>query len=221
MSVYITGDTHGEQGRFLEFDKHLIMGDYLIICGDFGYIFRNNEDENILLDRIASKPYTLLFVDGNHENFPAIYSYRREIWNGGKIHRIRKNIIHLCRGQVFQIEGKKFFTFGGAYSIDRYMRRENISWWTQEMPTDEEYAEADNNLNIHNRIVDYIITHAAPEDTMNIFYPNHFEEKTLNNFLEYIRETVKYRHWYMGHLHRDEDIWRHQSILWFELRKLL
>ena len=35
--------------------------------------------------------------------------------------------------------------------------------------------------------------------------------------IEYVRENVKYKHWYMGHLHRDEDIWENQTILWFDV----
>ena len=45
-------------------------------------------------------------------------------------------------------------------------------------------------------------------------------EMPLNGFLEYIREKTKYKHWFMGHLHRDEDVWRHQTILWFSLRNM-
>jgi len=204
--IYVTGDTHGEYGRLIEFNKTLKSGDYIIVCGDWGYIFLNNESENKLLDDVAEKPWTMLFVDGNHENHPAINLYPQEIWNGGKIHRIRKNIIHLCRGQVFEVENKKFFTFGGAYSIDKALRIEGYSWWKDEMPTDADFVEANKNLDAHNREVDYIITHTAPEETMNIFHPDHIHEKPLNNFLEYVRESVKYKHWYMGHLHRDEDV---------------
>ena len=77
------------------------------------------------------------------------------------------------------------------------------------------------NLEANNYEVDYILTHTAPEDTMTLFHPSHEHEKRLNNYLEYVREHTKYKHWYMGHLHRDEDVWRHQSVLWFQVRNLL
>ena len=88
------------------------------------------------------------------------------------------------------------------------------------MPTDEQMKEAINNLAAHDNKVDYIITHAAPEHTMCIFHPEHIYEKPLNNFLEWVRESVEYRHWWFGHLHRDEDLWRHQTVLWFDLRNM-
>ena len=39
--IYITGDTHGEFGRFpggdvLSGQRRLLQGDYVIVCGDFG-----------------------------------------------------------------------------------------------------------------------------------------------------------------------------------------
>lgn len=230
VMLYVTGDTHGEEGRFLYKDsaieKNLTENDKIIICGDFGYIWNDSYKERQFLNLLADKPYQILWVDGNHENFDLINEYSVEEWCGGKVHIIRRDkegnpkIIHLMRGQVFEIEEKKIFTFGGASSIDKYIRAPHKSWWAQEMPSDYEMKEAIKNLERHDNKVDYIITHAAPEDTMNIFHPYHPEEKPLNNFLEWIREYIEYKHWYMGHLHRDEDLWRHQTILLFELRNM-
>lgn len=62
------------------------------------------------------------------------------------------------RGQVFTIESKTIFTFGGGTSIDKKTRKEHISWWKEEIPTDEEQAEGKNNLLKYNNTVDYIIT---------------------------------------------------------------
>ena len=231
MGLYVTGDTHGEEGRFRymnsEILKTLKEDDYLIICGDFGYIFNNSYRERTFLKYMAEDLlFKILWVDGNHENFDRINEYPIEMWNGGKVHVVGRDIngnpkvIHLMRGQVFKIEGKKIFTFGGAYSIDKAMRTEGYSWWSDEMPTDVEMEEAKQNLERVNHKVDYIITHAAPEDTMNLFYPNHKKEKVLNNFLEWVRESTEYKHWYFGHLHLDEDLFRHQTCLWFGLRDM-
>ena len=35
-------------------------------------------------------------------------------WHGGKVHRIRPHVLHLMRGQIFELEGCRFFTMGGA-----------------------------------------------------------------------------------------------------------
>lgn len=227
QKMYVTGDTHGDEARMrcreFAYNQDLQEGDILFICGDFGYIFDDGYREHLFLNYLADKPYIICFVEGNHDNFDLINAYPVEIWNGGKVHIIKRDkqdnpkIIHLMRGQVFHIYGKKFFTFGGAYSIDKYMRTPGFSWWEQEMPTDGEMEEGNRNLKANNYEVDYILTHAAPESTMSLFHPDHEHEKPLNNYLEYVRENVKYKHWYMGHLHRDEDIWRNQTILWFDV----
>ena len=91
--MYITGDVHGDINRFSEAfilnETSLTKDDYLIICGDFGFIFLNDNEEKECLDALAKKPYNILFIDGNHENFDDINEYPVEIWNGGKIHHIR------------------------------------------------------------------------------------------------------------------------------------
>lgn len=125
--IYITGDTHGEQARFSPFgmprEESFKANDTVIVCGDFGYIFSGSDEENKFLDELSEKPYTICFCDGNHDNLPAIYAYPEEEWNGGRVHRIRKNIFHLMRGQIFEIEGKKFFTMGVLSALIRNTER--------------------------------------------------------------------------------------------------
>ena len=58
-------------------------------------------------------------MDGNHENFDILYKYPVEKWNDGKIHRITPNIVHLMRGEIYSIEGKTIFTFGGGTTVDK------------------------------------------------------------------------------------------------------
>lgn len=219
--IYITGDVHGDINRFSEAfipnETSLTENDYLIIGGDFGFIFLNDNEEKGFLDALAKKPYNILFIDGNHENFDVINEYPVEMWNGGKIHRIRENIIHLMRGQVFTIENKKFFTMGGAYSIDRYMRKKGFSWWPQELPGDEEYKEATENL-LKNDDIDYIISHTAPREIIRRmgYYPDPHDME-LTGFLEWIMYEHKFTHWFFGHFHEDKIIERNFTALYYSV----
>ena len=148
MIIKITGDTHGDPERIKDYKELYITTpsfDVLSICGDFGYIFRNNKEEKKFLEWIEKNcKFEIWFVDGNHENFDVINKYPVADWNGGKIHRIKNNIIHLMRGEVYCINNKKLFVFGGGYSIDkeRRLRLEATYkirlWWDQEFPTQEE-----------------------------------------------------------------------------------
>jgi len=165
---------------------------------------------------------------GNHENFNKLNSYPVEEWNGGKIHKIRHNLIHLMRGEVYCIEEQWIFTFGGGYSIDKYRRQEGVSWWPQEMPSEEEYLNAEENLKKINYRVDYIITHTAPSES--VYYLSTIrslgirndvaEELQLTTFLDRIRQQVEYKYWYFGHFHVDVDLWRNQTALLSSIRKL-
>ena len=209
--IRVTGDTHGEEIRFYEEnmvgEHSWTKDDYLMICGDFGYIFRNSPYERIFLDKLEEKPYTICFVDGNHENFPAIYEYPKEKWNGGYVHRIRKNIVHLMRGQVYTIEGKTFFTMGGGYSRDRMYRKPGVSWWPQEMPSNDEYREATQNLREVGNRVDYILSHTAPKEIVNRMNRTCDEnELELNGFFDWLMYEVEFKQWFFGHWHSDIGI---------------
>ena len=212
--IYITSDTHGEIGRFWGENKmnddHLTKDDYLIIPGDFGFIFQTKGtmaylEEREHLKALEEKPYTILFVDGNHENFDRLnHEFETESWHGGRVHRIRPNILHLMRGHVFEIDGKKIFTMGGGYSRDKYARTEGFSWWAAEMPSNEDYRQANASLKEHNFKVDLIITHTAP---LKLIYamartPDPHEQE-LTGYFEWLHENVDFKHWYFGHWHTD------------------
>ncbi len=121
------------------------------------------------------------------------------------------------RGQVFNIEGKHFFTMGGAYSIDRYMRKLNISYWNEELPSNEEYHEAVENLKRHDNQVDYVITHTAPREIIRMMgHSPCAHDLELTGFLEYLMHDIEYQHWYFGHWHRDAQITPKVTALWFD-----
>ena len=108
--IYITGDTHGNQVMWDTCITPLLKkGDMIIVPGDFGIGFFNGKywSEELFFDYIAGQEYMVLFCDGNHENFDKLNDYEISDWNGGKVHRICRNLIHLMRGEVYMLEGKK------------------------------------------------------------------------------------------------------------------
>ena len=113
----------------------------LIVCGDFGYIFDGGKTEKQVIDYLATRRFVTAFVDGTHDNLTTINKARVTYWHGGMVHRIKGNLIHLMRGQIFEIEGNSFFTFGGGESNDKDMRIASGNWWREEEPTPFEMAE--------------------------------------------------------------------------------
>ena len=229
--LYNVGDTHGNQYKWVEqIEPTLKPGDILIVNGDFGVGFWNGRywSEETFYDFLSEQEYTVLFIDGNHENFDKLYSYPTEIWCGGTVHSIRQNVIHLMRGEVYCIDGCSIFVMGGGYSIDKYRRTEGVSWWPQEMPSEEEYNNALANLSKVNFKVDYIITHTAPSETVyylstlrNLGIKNDVvQEQPLTSFLDEIQRKVTYKHWYFGHFHLDMELWRNQTAMLSCVREL-
>lgn len=120
--IWVTGDTHGDWIHRVNMDsfpeqREMSKDDYVIILGDFG-IWRDSPQQRWYLNWLEERNFTTLFIDGNHENYDILDSYPVEEWHGGKVHFIKPSVIHLMRGQVFDIDGLKFFTFGGASSHD-------------------------------------------------------------------------------------------------------
>ncbi|MBP3204541.1 MAG: metallophosphoesterase [Lachnospiraceae bacterium] len=244
--IFVTGDTHGDidirklNKRNFPVQSELAKEDYVIIAGDFGnvwYGMRNvavtNPDYEIPpqhrsevgkddyhLKWFESRNYTTLFVDGNHENHALLASYPVEQWNGGKIHCIMPTVLHLMRGQVFEIAGKTFFTMGGASSNDKAYRRENVTWWPQELPDETEYEEALANLARYDFRVDYVITHCIGNRMMREIGEEGKAHDRLTAFLDELEERLKYKQWFFGHFHQDRIVDERHRLLYQEVVEL-
>lgn len=214
MCFIISGDTHGmiDIGKvvhfFNEHEGEYTSNDYLIICGDVGVCGFSTSEEAEVRNILRNLPVTTLFVDGNHENFKQLNSYSVDIWNGGKVHFIESSIIHLMRGQVFDIDGTHFFTFGGACSIDKMYRTEGLSWFPEEIPTRAEYEEGWYNLEKANFKVDYILTHTGPREVVASMGYGELsdDEVELRQYLQRIADNADFTAWYFGHFHEDTEV---------------
>ena len=97
MAIFLTGDTHGDFSRlrpevFRE-QERLTKEDYVIICGDFGGIWDGSDTEQQWLDWLADRPFTTLFVDGNHETMTSCGTTRRA---NGTADRCRRSVPVSC-----------------------------------------------------------------------------------------------------------------------------
>ncbi len=222
--LLITGDTHGEQARLVYLARWMQENDTLMVAGDFGFIFRNDKPEHVFLDEVETlldkKQAYLVFVDGNHENHIALAAYPVTVWNGAKVHQIKPRIIHVLRGEVVEIKGKKIFCFGGAFSVDRIFRQLNVSYWDEKLPNEAEYENGRKNLQGLSYQVDYIVTHTCPLKTMGMLNnnrPGFVLGQPLANYLEWVCETVQYQKWYFGHWHVDRQLWKEQRAIYYDV----
>ena len=229
--IYITGDTHGDFSRFntknFPEQKNMTKDDFVIVCGDFGGVWDGSKEERYWLDWLNGKPFTTLFVDGNHENFDMLGRMPEACWNGGKVHFVRDGILHLMRGQVFNIDGRTFFAMGGASSHDidggvletgdpdydikrRRLDRQgvsyrvnHVSWWKEELPSAGEYETALKNLDAAGFKVDYVLSHCCPSGIADIIGRGLYRHDELTDFMETIKERCDFKYWFCGHYHEN------------------
>lgn len=150
-------------------------------------------------------------------------------------------MIHLMRGQVFDLQGYSFFTMGGARSHDiengvlnpkapdfeeqywdlRRMgarfRVNHRSWWKQELPSKTEYEEAQRSLERIQYEVDYVITHCAPSSIVDTLGNGGYVHDHLTDFLEEVKEQAKFHYWLFGHYHDNKIIDDRFVLLWEQM----
>lgn len=250
--VYVTGDCHADFRKFstkaFPEQKTMTRDDIVIVCGDFG-IWHDTDEERYWLKWLSKKNFTLVFVDGNHENFDRLYGNEFPVvdFHGGKAHMIRKNIYHLMRGYVFEFDGKKFFAFGGASSHDiqdgildvedfeteqefyetvkrwyaqgKWFRINHVSWWKQEIPTQDELAFGLQTLIHNNNKVDYIISHCCPQEVASFL--GFREPDTLTSWFNMVAHTVQFDRWYFGHYHDNKQAMGKFILLYEKIERVL
>lgn len=82
MAIFITGDVHGDFSQFKKEifyeQAELTKNDHVIITGDFGGVWDGSPNEQRQLDWLEDRPFTTLFVSGNHENFDMLAELPQE-----------------------------------------------------------------------------------------------------------------------------------------------
>lgn len=257
MGVYITGDIHGDLTR-LGVDSFYEQNEFsnnkddniVIVLGDFGIVWNRNGEtrhEKYWLDWLENKLFTTVFVDGNHECHPRLFTYPVREWCGGMVHEIRPHVLHLMRGEIFNIEDKKFFAFGGASSHDiqdgildyddldwknkakqldkqgKYMYRvKGLSWWEEELPTEKEMQHGINVLKENNNTVDYILTHSPSTSELYLMGGyGLYESDVLTNYLEEVKAGVNYKRHFFGHMHINKAINDKDICLYEQIVRIL
>lgn len=234
-----------EQKEMTKDDIVIICGDFGAVWDN-----PVSREDKYWLDFLDSKPFTTVFCDGNHENFDMLNNNFPIVdFCGGKAHKIANSVYHLMRGEIFDFQGLKFFVFGGAASHDisdgildrndfpneedfkstiRRFRKQNklfrinhCDWWSDELPNDAEYKNAEKNLAAVDYKVDYIITHCAPQTIVDSIFPFDQEEPNhLTQWFDTIVEKLEFKKWYFGHYHDDVEISDWFTMLYHEIENI-
>lgn len=294
MSIYVTGDMHGSvpfySWRRVPVDgfmhrlsadnfpeqEEMTKEDYVVICGDFGGVWEmfETKKEKEALEWLEHRPFTTLFVPGNHENYDRLTGiedperlnhwmytrmagmtrenldalrtgYPRKEWNGGYVRELRPSVLMLESGYIFDIDGRRCFSFGGAQSHDieggildpvqfrrksdykgrrdslahsgKSYRIHGISWWPKEMPSEEDMERGLRELLQNGNRVDFIFSHDAPS---YVYLALGFTPGKLNGYFEQIKNTVQYKGWFFGHLHENRSFEGKDFLLYEQIIRI-
>ena len=202
MELYITGDTHGDFRRFrpeaFPEQERLTKADIVLIAGDFGGVWYGDSRDDAGLDFLESRPFTTVFVPGNHENYDALTTYPQKEWQGGRVRIIRPSVLMLERGQVLDLGGRTFFAMGGASSHDIQDGILERAGWT----------------------VDYLLTHCAPTSIQNDLLGPLSKPDALTDFLEEIGQRCQFKYHFFGHYHGNEIIKKKYVLLYEQIIRL-
>ena len=187
--------------------------DLLIILGDCGINYFGGSRDTELKESICRNEITLFCIRGNHEMRPVDVQGMVEIdYCGARAYIEYKypNIIYAKDGEIYNINGRKFLTIGGAYSVDKWYRIEmGRGWFSNEQLS--KYERAQILEKITGQEVDFILTHTCPlQFQPTELFIQGIDESTIDKEMEIwlteVEEKVTYGNWVFAHYHADKEI---------------
>ena len=213
--IYITGDTHGDFTRIMEFCKKekTTTEDIMIILGDAGINYSSYQNDINKKRFIRKIPVTLFCIHGNHEIRPChIKQYSIQRFMGGNVYREEDfpTINFAIDGETYYFNGLKTIVCGGAYSVDKYYRLEHgWSWFEDEQPSNEIKTKVESVLKKNNYDIDIFLSHTTPYNyrPIEMFLPQvdqNLVDHSTELWLQTIENKLNYKKWYAGHYHTNK-----------------
>lgn len=219
----ITGDTHGRVcprlGQIAEqYPTYKAAETAVIILGDAGINFYLNKSDKKNKQAICNTKYMVYCVRGNHEERPENISTMETVYDGyvgGEVYYEKEfpNIRYFIDGNTYLINGYTVLILGGAYSIDKWYRLNQISepgawcgWFEGEQLSAEEQAAIMNKIKGNH--YDFVFSHTCPKsneptDLFLDFIDQSTVDKSMENWLEEVKNAISYGIWCFGHFHAD------------------
>lgn len=238
MTFYITGDKHGDfssvfhlQNRLQCFTEH----DTIILLGDAGFNYYVSETKDkdkrpYKLQKGARKlqsllssqiPSTIFSIHGNHEARPeSIEGFEKRAWNGGEVwfHPDFPSLLYAVDGEVYTFNEKNYLVIGGAYSVDKWYRIEqieegnqNVKWFKDEQISEEAMKKVEEKIEEMDGEIHGVFSHTCPEKYIptELFIAGVDQssvDRRMEKWLDEIEEKLHYDIWYFGHFHGEKKI---------------
>ena len=215
--IYITGDTHGEFGRFKRFCEiaEPTAEDIIIILGDAGFNYsrsRSDEKNKKYMDSIGM---TIFSIHGNHELRPTnVPGYKTKPFCGGTVWYQDEypNLLFAKDGEIYRFGKYDCIVIGGAYSVDKYWRLAvGAKWFVNEQPSPEIKEYVEQQLASRGNKIDIVLSHTCPikYEPTEVFLPGFDQskiDKSTEEWLGKIEAELDYKKWYCGHFHTIKKI---------------
>lgn len=165
---YITGDAHGDFGRYIEFEERIkpTENDTMIVLGDAGLNYYTGWKDETRKHFVNSFPFTTFCIHGNHEMRPMdIQTYKTKDFCGGIVWYEAEypKILFAKDGEVYNFDGYSCIVIGGAYSVDKFYRlSRGWAWFENEQPSEEIKMYVEEQLTRRENKIDIVLSHTCP-----------------------------------------------------------
>lgn len=227
MNFLITGDCHGDFSRF----KYLgaMPNTAIIILGDVGLNFNLDERDHKRKMELSSYPFTFYCVRGNHEARPSeklgMHRIHDEnvdgaVWIEDEFPTIR----YFCDWGHYNIDGLKTLVIGGAYSVDKHYRiASKMPWFEDEQLAQREMETCERNIEPFG--FDLVLSHTCPRsvqptDLFLSFIDQSAVDSSMEEWMDRIARTMKWKLWLFAHYHADRIEWPHVEQFYMEIEPL-
>lgn len=212
---YITGDKHGKFNPTFE-----CLNDYENLA-TAGINYHLNRSDAKLKEKIMESGIKLYCVRGNHEESPCRMStmelvYDPEVKNKVWVESEFPHIRYFEDGELYEIAGRSVLVIGGAYSPDmEYRLTRGMPWFPFEQLTAGQMAKITKDYS--GKEVDFILSHTAPlswspEDLFLPYFDQSKIDKTMEKWMDELKDCVKWKVWLFGHYHDDRLIRPHVQM---------
>lgn len=162
--ILLSGDSHCDINHLqvMSNKADMYQCDKMFVLGDFGWWPKDKQGLKFI-DACSQLDYPLYFLPGNHEDWGDLEKHEQyPDYNDEGFIEVASNVFYAPTGFRWEWDGIKFLSVGGAYSIDRKYRTKFISWFPQEIITDEDMKKIQVTDISLKREMDVILSHDAP-----------------------------------------------------------
>lgn len=230
---FVTGDTHGDNlhriNMILASEVTAPEETGIIILGDAGFNYYCDRREHHAKEKVNKLGCKVYCVRGNHEMRPQDVEgmtiiFDDEVEGSVYVHPDYPNIRYFGDYCSYYIDGNEVLVIGGAYSVDKYWRLENgHKWFHNEQLSEAEMKDCD--LIYSGRKFHFVLTHTCPTSFQPVdmfldFIDQSLVDTSMEDWMEYFKNKIKWDYWLFGHYHTDRCQDEHVEIFFHWWDKL-